>query len=574
MQLQSDTTSLAHGLLQDPGAVPLVIAVAGHRDPRLEFLPLLRQNFRIQLESLIRTLPHTPLLMLNGLAEGMDSETAQVFLDVVATDRQRRGSATPHHQLVAALPKAPLEYRTDFEDPAAIEVLEHLLANCDGILHPGNCDELRVATPATGDAGDLDPSACYGQQGIFLVRHCYLLFSFFDGIETRLVGGTSQTVSMQRGELHPLFVSVEEVLATREPGALVVHQTPRHKEGSPLTGAGDVQFWWPGNPQQGSGAHSLEFPDGLLTIPRRIERLNAAAQHFPSTEYSPEEGRNTKLWSLADSVAAKQKKIYEKWCILLVVTGFLLVLLAQLSPVAQGLFWALLLLAFVVFPRLQQGPKLRFIAQRCLAECLTVQHLWIALDINDDAADLFHTRSNSEMSWIRTVLRAVRIQLLSFHAHEPRNTRNAMHKASIWINSQANFLSGKIDLFDQLSLRWRIIALILAAAAVVLATLGSLPGSEGLYASWVVVLLAGFASSLAYSDLMGYADTADRYKRSLRQFQRGQAALSLATLSESDDHRSNHIRQKLVIEAVGREKIDELNDWVAGQLQRVYAPGT
>ena len=73
---------------------------------------------------------------------------------------------------------------------------------------------------------------------------------------------------------------------------------------------------------------------------------------------------------------------------------------------------------------------------------------------------------------------------------------------------------------------------------------------------------------------MGYADTADRYKRSLRQFQRGQAALSLATLSESDDHRRNHIRQKLVIEAVGREKIDELNDWVAGQLQRVYAPGT
>ena len=149
MQLQSDTTSLAHGLLQDPGAVPLVIAVAGHRDPRLEFLPLLRQNFRIQLESLIRTLPHTPLLMLNGLAEGMDSETAQVFLDVVATDRQRRGSAIPHHQLVAALPKAPLEYRTDFEDPAAIAVLEHLLASCDGILHPGNCDELRVATPAT-----------------------------------------------------------------------------------------------------------------------------------------------------------------------------------------------------------------------------------------------------------------------------------------------------------------------------------------------------------------------------------------------------------------------------------------
>jgi hypothetical protein len=573
MELQSDTGSLAHGLLQDPGAVPLVIAVAGHRDPRLEFLPLLRQNFRIQLESLIRTLPHTPLLMLNGLAEGMDSETATVFLDVVAADRQRRGSTTPHHQLVAALPKTPLEYRTDFEDPDALAELERLLASCDGILHPGNCEELRVPTPATGDPRNLDPSACYGQQGIFLVRHCYLLFSFFDGIETRLVGGTSQTVSMQRGEIHPLFVSVEEVLATREPGALVIHHTPRRKQGSPAVGAGEVQFWWPGDTQQGSDARGLEFPEGLLVIPLRLESLNAAAENCPPQQYNPAEGRYTKLWSLADRIAGKQKKVYEKWCRLLVITGFVLVLLAQLSPVAQGLFWALLLLAFVFFPRLQQGPKLRFIGQRCLAECLTVQHLWIALDINDDAADLFHTRSNSEMSWIRTVLRAVRIQLLSFHAHEPRINSSAMHKASIWINDQVNFLTKKIRLFDHLNLRWQITALILAAAAVVLATLGSLPGSEGLYASWVVVLLAGFASSLAYSNLMGYADTADRYRRSLRQFERGQAALSLLTRSESDDPRTNQARQRLVIEAVGREKVDELNDWVAGQLERVYAPG-
>ena len=148
-----------------------------------------------------------------------------------------------------------------------------------------------------------------------------------------------------------------------------------------------------------------------------------------------------------------------------------------------------------------------------------------------------------------------------------------MHKASIWINDQVNFLTKKIRLFDHLNLRWQITALILAAAAVVLATLGSLPGSEGLYASWVVVLLAGFASSLAYSNLMGYADTADRYRRSLRQFERGQAALSLLTRSESDDPRTNQARQRLVIEAVGREKVDELNDWVAGQLERVYAPG-
>jgi len=33
------------------------------------------------------------------------------------------------------------------------------------------------------------------------------------------------------------------------------------------------------------------------------------------------------------------------------------------------------------------------------------------------------------------------------------------------------------------------------------------------------------------------------------------------------------VRRRLVMEAIGREKIDELNDWVGDQLQRVYRPG-
>ena len=32
------------------------------------------------------------------------------------------------------------------------------------------------------------------------------------------------------------------------------------------------------------------------------------------------------------------------------------------------------------------------------------------------------------------------------------------------------------------------------------------------------------------------------------------------------------VRQRLVIEAIGRDKIDELNDWVGDQLQRDYTP--
>ncbi|MEB3331874.1 MAG: hypothetical protein VKI83_05225 [Synechococcaceae cyanobacterium] len=55
------------GLVEDPGAIPLVLAVAGHRDPRQEDLPLLRERFRNLISELFAVLPNTPLIMLNGL---------------------------------------------------------------------------------------------------------------------------------------------------------------------------------------------------------------------------------------------------------------------------------------------------------------------------------------------------------------------------------------------------------------------------------------------------------------------------------------------------------------------------
>ena len=568
---------LAHGLLQDPGAVPLVIAVVGHRDPLPEFLPLLRQNFRLQLEQLIDRHPHTPLLMLNGLAEGMDSEAAEVFLDVIDADRQRREAKAPHHQLVAALPKAPHAYRADFEDPAALARMQILLQRCDGILHPGNCLELQVPPAEGGDAKAVDPSACYGQQGIFLVRHCFLLFGFFDGVDTRLLGGTSQTIAMQKGEIHPLFLSVDEVLANKEPGALVLHRTPRCKAGSPRSGAGDVQIWAPGSAvNHMPTSEGLVLPETLLKIPAKLESINAAIAKpdFHATTYNDSEGRYTRLWSFADQQAGKYKQSYESWCRVLVIVGFALILLAQLSPFVKGIWYTLLLLAFLVFPRLQQGPKLEFISQRCLAECLTVQHLWIALAIEDDAADLFHSRSNSELGWLRTVLRAVRLQLLSFHSNEERIYSSAICKAQIWINGQLDFLNKKIVMFVGLKRRWQAIAVVLAAAAVVLAFLESVPNFPShQLAPWIVVLLAGFASALAYSNLIGYAETADRYKRSVRQFERGQSALTILSQDADEKPEMTKARQRIVIEALGREKLDELNDWVAGQLERIYAPG-
>lgn len=568
MPATSKPTLLAHGLLQDPGAIPLVIGVVGHRDPIPEVIPLLEANLRLQLEQLIRELPHTPLLMLNGLAEGIDSIVAMVFADVMTADRMGRGEGAPHHQLIAALPKTPDQYRADFDDPKALAVLEDLLVRSDAILHPGNCADLRIPARGDGHTSLADDPACYGQQSQFLVRNSYLLFAFYDGVDTYLEGGTSQSIAMHKGVIHPLFVSVEEVLNKQETGVLVTHQTPRRRPDSPRHGAGAISFW------PDCDASGVEIPPPLLLIPRHIEAMNAAIARpgFQPADYG--EGLNTRLWSLANEEAVVNKKKYELLCRILVILGFVLVLLAQLMQVGQGLWWGLLLVAFLIFPRLQERPKQEFISLRCLAECLSVQHLWAAGRIEESAADLFLSRSHTELGWIRTVVRSVRLQLLSLYSREEQHQIEALERAGQWIDGQVSYLSRTIGILGDKALRWRRIAAVQAVAAVILAILQSLPQAPDGLGNWVVVLLAGFASAVAYRELMGYQDTMERYALSIDQFIRAQQAMeAIAPVLRSPSEEAIN-REQLVVEAIGREKLDELNHWVSDQLQRVYAPGT
>ncbi len=568
MPATSHATLLAQGLLQDPGAVPLVLGVVGHRDPIAGVIPILEKHLRVQLEQLIDELPHTPLVMLNGLAEGIDTMAAEVFLQVVAADRVRRGGAAPQHMLVGALPRTPDDYRGDFESAEALAAVERLLQCCDAVLHPGNCPDLCAPPSPDGQLPLQDDPACYGQQAVFLVRNSYLMFAFYDGVDTFLVGGTSQTVAMHKGQIHPLFVSVEEVLNKQESGVLIVHHTPRCKPGSPQEAAGTIHYW----PDDGTMGEWI--PSHLLSIPRHLEAMNAAMQApgFASVDYG--EGLHTRLWTLANQKAIENKRQYEFLCRCLVILGFVLVLLAQLMPFGQGLWWGLLLMAFLLFPKWQEKPKQEFISQRCLAECLSVQHLWVSSGIDDSAADLFLSRSQSELGWIRTVVRAVRIQLVSLYTYESRHEQEALQSAQEWIDGQVGYLTKAIRILGGKALRWHVVASVLAVVAVIMAILQSLPQAPETLGAWVVVLLAGFASAIGYRELMGYQDTKERYELSLEQFLRARDAMAAIRPETAQPTPRIHYREKIVVEAIGREKLDELNNWVSDQLQRVYAPGT
>ena len=573
---------LAQGLLQDPGAAALVIGVTGHRDPRPETVPVVRENTRRQLRQLMVALPHTPLVMLNGMAAGIDTEIAEEFLEVVEQQRSnaRPTQPLPRHQLVATLPKTPKDFRRDFDgDAPGLQRFEALLPRADAVLHPGNCQELRIPPLPPGHTPSSTDPTPYAQQGVFVARHCYLLLAYYDGHDTQLMGGTAQVVSIQREEIYPLFVNVAEVAASREPAALICHGTPRIKHPTPKQQLGEIRYW----PIKG---HSDELitadptiPEALLQLPMQLEAINrqVAAPDLKAAEEP--EGLHTRLHAALSETAGALKQQHIRLIELVVVLGFALIVIAELL---EGTFWfggfLLVVLASLAWlPRLQQTSKERFIEKRSLVECLSVQYLWSAVGVELDTADLFHVRNHNQLRIARMMLRAVKVQLLALYSQEQRPMQDAMAQARRWLEGQVKFLEGRIRNFRLYNRRCRHAAWVLGAGAAAFGFAPLLPGAANNLYIVAIALLAASASVYAYGELIGYEETANRYERSLEQFRRGVAALELLKAGEvgslGADLADPWLRHRIVMEAMGREKLDELNDWIADQIQRIHRPG-
>ena len=577
----ADPVLLAHGLLQDPGAVPLVIAVAGHRDPRPEYVPLLRYNTRLQLEQLMKELPHTPLLMLNGMAAGVDTEIAEEFLAVVTAQRLRTASTKllPSHQLVATLPKTPEVFAGDFDDDISRQRCRSLLQRADAVLHPGNCREFIIPPLPEGQTpSDTDPTP-YAQQGVFVARHSYLMLAYYDGIDTNLIGGTAHVVTIQRQEIYPLFLDEAEVAASGEPAALICHATPRLKHPIPRHQPGEIRYWSLHGHQGEWRTIDPTIPESLLELPRQLEAINMKVVDPQLIPVVRQEGRYTRLCSALEHEATALKTSHIRWIRVFIALGFALVMVAELL---EGKPWfgvaVLALLASLGWlPRFQQTSKKQLIENRSLIECLAVQYLWSALGVKLDAADLFQVRNHTQLRLARLMLRAVKTQLLALNGAGRRPIAEALPQARIWMEGQVQFLSNKIRVFRQYDARCYLAAWVMGGAAAAIGFAQLIPAAPAQLYLGSIALLAASASVYAYGELIGFQETANRYQRSLEHFKRCIWAFDLPNSKEINTTGTNLVdpwlRQRIVIEAIGREKINELNDWISDQIRRIYRPG-
>jgi len=176
---------------QQSFAIPLVVAVTGHRDLVEAEVPQIRQRAQDLLKSLAAQYPDRRLRVMSPLAEGADQLVAEVALDLGI-------------ELTVPLPMPKHLYLQDFDTPEARARFESLCARATEVfelpLAKGNTVE-RISRP--GEARNRE----YAQVGVFLCAHCHILLAIWDGKFTSKLGSTGQVVKFHHDDVMPGYTT-------------------------------------------------------------------------------------------------------------------------------------------------------------------------------------------------------------------------------------------------------------------------------------------------------------------------------------------------------------------------------
>lgn len=246
----------AHVTRQDPEGdsrrrfkCPLLVGFTGHRDLRPEELPAIEAAVEEVLADVSRRHPHSPLVVLTGLAEGADRLAARMAL--------RRGI-----EFIAVLPLPLPLYVTDFESADSRNEFEDLLGRAAGRFQMPLPEGLAMDDVAgRGPARD----SCYVDLGAFLAERSHVLVAVWDGVDNGKPGGTASVVKARTEPMaRPASAGWRELLPND-----VVHLVSGRVSTAPAAAPGSRSILPP--PRRHGGASSTPRDEAVAT---RIDAFN------------------------------------------------------------------------------------------------------------------------------------------------------------------------------------------------------------------------------------------------------------------------------------------------------------
>ncbi len=214
-------------------AVPLIIAVTGHRDLVAEEIPLIRERVSTFLTDLRDEYPDRGVSVMSSLAEGADQLVAEeaLRLDI---------------PLIVPLPMARNLYVKDFNSTGVRERFDFLSSRAAETYElpvtPGHTvDEISK----DGNARDLQ----YAQLGVFLCAHCHILLALWDGKDNDKLGGTGQVVRFHHDDVMPGYTPESTgsgLIIADDESDLVYHIvcSRDREDGQPAEPLEPGDYWW------------------------------------------------------------------------------------------------------------------------------------------------------------------------------------------------------------------------------------------------------------------------------------------------------------------------------------------
>jgi hypothetical protein len=394
-------------------ALPLVVAVTGHRDlaaAERDGIARLVEEFLL---SLVRDFPHRRIQVMSSLADGADRIVARSALSLGL-------------ELIAPLPMEPREYCKDFETPESRAEFEDLCSQASQLL---------VLPPESTNRDRL-----YAQLGVFLSAHCHILLAIWDGKPGTALGGTGQVVRFHHDNVMagyvPKKMTAQQMLVDDESDLVyhIVCSRDRH-DGDPAEGLEPLQTWW--YTKDFAEPRSAELPQQHRLIFSRSNEFSRDAMRFgdnidaqgwslinniPETDLPHGAGTIDRIFRAADWLAIHYQRrtlmVLRIVHVLAFFMGLLFILYSDLW--AAQFLMTLFLLCFGTAAGMQmlsrrRGWHRKYLDYRTLAEGLRVQFYWAAAGVvSDDVARYSHDNylqaQDTELGWIRNVMRVAGLE--------------------------------------------------------------------------------------------------------------------------------------------------------------------
>jgi hypothetical protein len=400
-------------------AVPLVVAVTGHRDLVPAEVPLIQERVRAFLQQLGQRYADRAVGVMSALAEGADQLVAQEALAL----------GMP---LTVTLPMPKELYLDDFATPDAKARVERLCAAAVDVF------ELPIAAGNTVESisgSGADRARQYAQVGVFLCAHCHVLLALWDGKESDQLGGTSQVVRFHHDDVMPGFTprgAAGRLVLADDESDLVYHIvcSRDRPDGAPASGLAPLEASWYTSDDRDPrvaelpARHRLVFDrTNEFSHDVRLHQQDIAQGKYPlltaeqAATMPPGLQDIDELFCAADWLAIYfQKKVLRTLLathICVFITAFGYVTYTDFRSDRGFLFLVLgaMAAASLINYFAKRGAwQRKYLDYRTLAEGLRVQFYWAAAGVTSGivskfAHDNFLQMQDSELGWIRNVMR-------------------------------------------------------------------------------------------------------------------------------------------------------------------------